>query len=58
MPVRKCYFCGKEIEPSTGLMYVKADGTILWFCSSKCFKSFKMKRDPRKLPWTEKYGVR
>jgi len=49
-----CSFCGKEIEPGTGLMYVKNDGTILRFCSSKCFKSYKMKRDPRKLKWAKK----
>jgi len=49
-----CSFCGKEIEPGTGLIYVKNDGTILRFCSSKCFKSYKMKRDPRKLKWTKK----
>ncbi|HDD26859.1 MAG TPA: 50S ribosomal protein L24 [Acidilobales archaeon] len=53
--VHKCSFCGRDIEPGTGLMFVKNDGTILWFCSSKCFKSYKMKRDPKKLPWTLKY---
>jgi len=49
-----CSFCGKEIEPGTGLMYVKNDGTILRFCSSKCFKSYKMRRDSRKLKWSKK----
>lgn len=60
MPViRKCSFCGKPIEPGTGRMYVKNDGTILWFCSSKCRKSMIiLKRDPRKLAWTEKYRPR
>ncbi len=53
--VRTCTYCGREIEPGTGLMYVKNDGTILWFCSSKCFKSWKMGRDPRKLKWTKRY---
>lgn len=56
MPRRvRCSFCGAGIEPGTGIMYVKNDGTILWFCSSKCFKSYKMRRDPKKLPWTAKY---
>lgn len=50
-----CSFCGKTVEPGTGIMYVKNDGTVLWFCSSKCFKSYKMGRDPRKLKWTLKY---
>ncbi len=56
MPMKRvCHYCGREIEPGTGLMYVRNDGTILWFCSSKCFKLWKMGRDPRKLKWTAKY---
>ncbi|MEM0199173.1 MAG: 50S ribosomal protein L24e [Desulfurococcaceae archaeon] len=51
-----CTFCGVALEPGTGLMYVLNDGTILWFCSRKCFKSYQMGRDPRKLKWTRKYG--
>lgn len=50
-----CSFCGNEIEPGTGLMFVKNDGSILWFCSSKCFKNFKLGRDPKKLAWTKYY---
>ncbi len=53
--VHKCSFCGSEIPPGTGVMYVKNDGTVLWFCSSKCFKYFKMGRDPKRLPWTKMY---
>jgi large subunit ribosomal protein L24e len=38
-------------------MYVKNDGSILWFCSSKCRKnSLHLGRDARKLPWTKFYG--
>ena len=56
MPItHTCAYCGREIEPGTGLMYVRNDGSQLWFCSSKCFKLWKMKRDPRKLKWTKKY---
>jgi len=44
------------------MMYVKDDGTIYFFCSSKCRKNMlKLKRDPRKLKWTKKYvkgGIR
>jgi large subunit ribosomal protein L24e len=52
----KCVFCGSDLEPGTGLMYVLNNGTIMWFCSRKCFKNYNMKRDPRKLKWTLKYG--
>ncbi len=48
-----CSFCGKEIKPGTGFMYVKADGTVLWFCSRKCYKNMMvLNRKPRKLKWT------
>lgn len=57
LPVKKCSFCGREILPGTGIMYVKNDGTAFWFCSSKCRKNMlELKRDPRKLKWTLKYG--
>jgi len=37
-------------------MFVRNDGTILWFCSSKCRKSMlNLKRDPKKLKWTAFY---
>ncbi|KAA0006456.1 MAG: 50S ribosomal protein L24e [Thermoplasmata archaeon] len=50
---RKCSFCGREIEPGTGMMYVKKDGTIFYFCSSKCRKNMlKLGRDSKKIRWT------
>lgn len=53
---RKCTFCGVEIEPGTGKMYIKKDGTIFHFCSSKCEKNqVKLKRVPRRVEWTERY---
>uniref|UniRef100_A0A7C2VLE3 Large ribosomal subunit protein eL24 n=1 Tax=Ignisphaera aggregans TaxID=334771 RepID=A0A7C2VLE3_9CREN len=52
---RTCGFCGYDIEPGTGLMYVKNDGSIIWFCSSKCLKNYKLGRDPKKLAWTKAY---
>ncbi len=57
MPRRyTCAFCGREIEPGTGMMYVKNDGTIYRFCSRKCMVSMlRFGRDPRKLKWTLKY---
>ncbi|MFH1328348.1 MAG: 50S ribosomal protein L24e [Candidatus Bathyarchaeota archaeon] len=56
---RICSFCGKEFQPGSGMMYVKNDGTILWFCSTKCRKnSLKLGRDSRKLKWTAYYAMK
>jgi large subunit ribosomal protein L24e len=50
----KCSFSGKEIPPGTGKMYVKKDGTILWFASSKAQKNMmKLGRKANKTRWTE-----
>ncbi len=52
-----CFFCGGKIKPGSGIMYVDKTGKVLFFCSSKCRKNaLKLKRDPRKLKWTLKYG--
>ncbi|MCK4885495.1 50S ribosomal protein L24e [Candidatus Bathyarchaeota archaeon] len=54
---RNCSFCGHEFPPGTGMIYVRNDGTILWFCSSKCRKSsIVLKRDSRKIRWTKYFG--
>jgi len=57
MPVKKnCSFCGKEIEPGTGKMFIKKDGSILYFCSSKCEKNMlKLGRIPKYITWTNAY---
>jgi len=55
--IRRCSFCGTDIEPGTGKMYVKRDGTILFFDSNKCYKNMvELKRVPRKTAWTKKAG--
>jgi large subunit ribosomal protein L24e len=52
----KCSFSGKKIPFGTGKMYVKNNGTVLWFLNSKCEKNFlKLKRDARKFKWTSFY---
>ncbi len=49
----KCTFCGSEVEKGTGLMFVKVDGTIYYYCSTKCEKNMlKLKRIPRNVAWT------
>jgi large subunit ribosomal protein L24e len=51
----KCGFCGCTIEKGTGKMFVKTDGKVLYFCSTKCEKNLlKLKRKPREHQWTEK----
>ncbi|MCW4032801.1 MAG: 50S ribosomal protein L24e [Candidatus Bathyarchaeota archaeon] len=55
--IYKCSFCGIDMPPSTGLAYIRNDGSILYFCSTKCRKCMlELKRDPRKLKWTQFYG--
>ncbi|ELY95505.1 50S ribosomal protein L24e [Natrialba taiwanensis] len=50
---RTCDYTGEEIEPGTGIMYVKTDGTVLHFVDSKAEKNYKLGREPRDLEWTE-----
>gem|GEM_PF-72641 len=53
---RNCSFCGSTIPSGRGTMHVRNDGRILWTCSKKCDKNlFTLRRDARKLKWTEKY---
>lgn len=49
---KKCVFCGGDIEPGTGKMLVKKDGTIQYFCSTKCENNSKLGRIPRLTRWT------
>jgi len=50
---RTCDYCGADIEPGTGTMFVHTDGTIVHFCSSKCEKNADLGREARNLEWTE-----
>ena len=53
---RNCSFCGGAIEPGTGTMYVKKDGTVYHFCCTKCRKNMvNLKRVPRNIRWSKKY---
>ncbi|MEG3056566.1 MAG: 50S ribosomal protein L24e [Methanoculleus sp.] len=47
-----CSFCGGPLEPGTGKMFVRRDGTIYYFCSSKCQKNYRLGRVPRRVQWT------
>ena len=57
MPERRiCNFTGEEIEPGTGMMFVRKDGSVLWFKSSKARKNqLQLKQNARKVKWTRHY---
>lgn len=48
---RTCDYSGQDIEPGTGTMFVKTDGTVLYFADSKCEKNYLLGREPRDLEW-------
>ncbi|MFQ6107571.1 MAG: 50S ribosomal protein L24e [Thermoplasmata archaeon] len=53
---RTCSFCGEKIEPGTGKMFVKRDGTVFFFCSGKCQKNLlRLKRIPRRTRWSRRF---
>jgi large subunit ribosomal protein L24e len=47
-----CSFCGYSVEPGTGKMFVRKDGGIFYFCSTKCQNNYNLGRIPRRVPWT------
>ncbi len=52
----KCVFCGREEHSFKGLHLIKNDGSVNFFCSSKCRKNLlKLGRDKRRLKWTLAY---
>jgi large subunit ribosomal protein L24e len=54
----KCIYCGREEEPVRGIHLMGNDGSVNYFCSSKCRKnSLKLKRDKKKIKWTEAYKI-
>ncbi len=48
----KCSICSGTIIPGRGKMYVKVDGTVLYFCDGTCEKHYKMGRVGKRLKWT------
>ncbi|NHN48989.1 50S ribosomal protein L24e [Halostella sp. JP-L12] len=49
---RECDYCGQDIEPGTGTMFVRTDGSTTYYCSSKCEKNADLGREPRDTEWT------
>ena len=55
--MHKCTFCGREFVHGTGMLFIKKDGTLYWFCSKRCrVFMLKHKKDSRKIKWTAYYG--
>jgi large subunit ribosomal protein L24e len=53
---KTCNFCGQEIEPGSGMAYIRKDGNVINFCSRKCrINMLKLKRVPRRVKWTAEY---
>ena len=53
---RTCDYCGDDVEPGTGTMFVHTDGSVVHYCSAKCEKNADLGREPRDLEWTEEGG--
>jgi len=50
-----CSSCDRKLNPGTGKMFVKIDGSVFYFCSGKCEKNMlKLNRNPRKVKWINK----
>jgi large subunit ribosomal protein L24e len=48
-------FSNERIPRGKGIMYIKKDGTVLYFKGSKTMKNMlNLKRDGRKIKWTQK----
>jgi large subunit ribosomal protein L24e len=52
MPV--CSFCRSQYEFPRGTTVVQKDGTVKFFCSSKCRKNSEMGRNNKKVAWVQK----
>ena len=51
----KCVFCGIDENPFKGIHVIGNDGNVNYFCSSKCRKNSNLKRDKRRVRWTEAF---
>ena len=47
-----CSYCGKQLEPGTGKLFVRKDGAVFDFCSAKCQSNYNLGRIPSRVAWT------
>ncbi|MEK6891493.1 MAG: 50S ribosomal protein L24e [Nanoarchaeota archaeon] len=50
----QCSYCKQNYEIPRGLTYVLVNGEVLYFCSGKCQKNWKLKRRSDKVNWIRK----
>ncbi len=50
----ECSFCKKQYGNPRGLTYVLPSGDLVYLCSSKCVKNYKMGRKSEKVDWVRK----
>ena len=55
MPV--CTFCKNTYEFPKGTTVVQKDGSVRYYCSSKCRKNMEMGRLNKKVKWVKKSDV-
>jgi|SRR5208282_306591 len=56
---RSCSFCAREIEPGTGMMFIKRDGTVFNFCTSSCRKQqLNLGRVGHRFKWTRAHELK
>lgn len=56
---RTCSFCAGDIEPGTGQLFVKRDGSLFAFCSSSCRKQqLGLGRVGHRLRWTHAHELK
>jgi len=56
---RQCSFCAREIEPGTGMMFVKRDGTVFHFCTASCRKQqLHLHRVGHHFKWTRAHELK
>jgi large subunit ribosomal protein L24e len=38
----RCSYCQKEIEKGTGIMFVRKNGSVRYYCSNRCLRRDRM----------------